>query len=115
MAYFKDATPRTVHIKFSPEEVSRLKRRADDVGIQFPTFVRQMALTGKVKGYNLKPIREHTEAVGEVAAAVRDMVALPHPDRWAYEADIERIEDLLKQLLDSEQALISVMTRRLSR
>lgn len=115
MAHIIDGSPRTVHISFSPEELSKIDRKADGVGLSRSAYIRQMALTGKVKGYNLKPVESHAEAVGEVAAAVREMLALPHPDRWAYEADIERIEDLLRQLIESEAARISDMTRRLKR
>ena len=105
----------TVHISFTPMELTQVDQKADKVGLSRVAFIRQMALTGKVKGYNFKPLLMHSDAVGNVAAAVRDMIEKEHPDRWAYEADIERIEDLLNQLLGSEQALISDLTRRLKR
>lgn len=115
MPYFIDGDPQTVHVSFSPKEISQLDRKASAVGLSRKAYVRQMALTGKVKGYNLSPILAHAEAVGELAAAVRDMLAKDHPDRWAYEADIERCEDLLRQILESEQSLVADMTRRLKR
>ena len=105
----------TLHIQYSDEELKTLERSAASVGLSRTAYVRQASLVGKVKGYSMKPVQAHSEAVGEVAAAVRDMIAQPHPDRWAYEADIERIEDLLKQLIDSEATLITDMTRRLKR
>lgn len=110
-----DRQPRNVHVSFTAEEISQVEKKANSAGMKVPSYVRQMALTGKVKGYDLTPFQGHTEAIGEVAAAVRDMIALPHPDRWAYEADIERIEDLLVRLVESEQDLIAAMTRRLKR
>ena len=113
MPYIKDGPDRTVHIRFNPEEVSRVTNKAQSVGLSLPAYVREMALHGKVKGYNSKLLQEHTNAVGEVAAAVRDMLASDHPDRWAYEADIERIEDLLAKLVDSERSLIEQMRKKL--
>ena len=115
MAYIIDGPAQTVHVSFGQKELSQIERKAAAVGLSRSAYVREMALTGKVKGYNLKSLQSHAEAVGEVAAAVRDMIAKDHPDRWAYEADIERIEDLLQQLVESEAALISDMTRRLKR
>ena len=115
MPYIKDAPPQVVRLSFQPKDMSTIDRRADSVGLSRTAYIRRMALEGKAKGYNFKPIREHTVAVGEVAAAVRDMLALPHPDRWAYEADIERIEDLLRELVNTEKILLADMTRRLKR
>lgn len=106
---------RNVHVSFTDEEITSVEKRASSAGMKIPSYVRQMALTGKVKGYDLTPFQKHTEAMGDVLAAVRDMLALPHPDRWAYEADIESIEDLLAHLAESEQDLIATMTRRLKR
>ena len=113
--YIKDAPNQTVHISFTAKELGYLDSKSNSVGLSRIAYIRRMALEGKAKGYNLKPMVVHAEAVGEVAAAVRDMIAKPHPDRWAYEADIERIEDLLRELVDSEKALMSDMTRRLKR
>lgn len=115
MPYIKDAPPTVVRLSFQPRDMSRIDFKADSIGLSRTAYIRRMALEGKVKGYNLKPIREHTVAVGEVAAAVRDMLALPHPDRWAYEADIERIESLLQDLIGTEKKLLATMTRRLTR
>lgn len=115
MPYKIHSEPKTVHVEFKPEELTQLDRKANSVGLSRVAYVRQMALTGKSKGYNLEPMMAHSEALGEVAAAVRDMIAKDHPDRWAYEADIERIEDLLSQLIESEQSLVSDLTRRLKR
>ena len=113
MPYIKDGPDRSVHIRFKPQEVSRVTRKAQSAGLTVTAYVREMALSGKVRGYNPKLLQEHTTAVGEVAAAVRDMLAAPHADRWAYEADIERMEDLLTQLVESERSLIEMMQKKL--
>lgn len=113
MAYIKDGPDRTVHIRFKPEDVSRVTRKAESVGLSLPAYVREMALTGRAKGYNPRLLQEHTNAVGNVVAAVRDILASSHPDRWAYEADIERIEDLLTELVESERSLIEQMQKKL--
>ncbi len=117
--YIKDGplakVPVKVHVSFSQKEISRIDRKASSVGLTRTAYVRQMALEGKVKGYNLKPFLVHSEAIGEVAAAVRDMIAKEHPDRWAYEADLEKLQEQLAEIIESEQSLIADMTRRLKR
>ncbi len=117
--YVKDGplakVPVKVHVSFSQKEISRIDRKASSVGLTRTAYVRQMALEGKVKGYNLKPFLVHAEAIGEVVAAVRDMIAKEHPDRWAYEADIEKIQEQLQELIESEKNLDEKMTRRLKR
>lgn len=115
MPYIVDGPSVPVRVSFSTKELSKVEKKADALGLSRAAYIRSMVLEGKAKGYNLKPLQTHAEAVGEVAAAVRDMVALPHPDRWAYEADIERIEAMLQELIESEKKLIEDMTRRLQR
>lgn len=94
MPYIKDGPGQTVHVSFTAKEISGLDHKADALGLSRKAYVKRMALNGKVKGYNLKPIQDHSVALGEVAAAVRDMIAKPHPDRWAYEAWLAPMEDI---------------------
>ena len=115
MPYIIDGPPIKVHVSFSPKEIVSIDRKAASVGLHRPAYIRKMVLEGKVKGYNLKPVLEHSEAIGKVAAAVRDMIAKDYPERWAYEADLEKIQAQLQTLIDSEQKLIDDMTRRLKR
>ena len=115
MPYIIDGPPVKVHVSFTPKEIASIDRKAAAVGLHRPAYVRQMALEGKVKGYNLKPLLTHSEAIGEVVAAVRDMIAKEHPDRWAYEADHEKLQAQLAELIEGEKKLNEIMARRLKR
>ena len=105
----------SVHIDFTPEEYDELKGKAEKVGLSVTAFIRTQALTGKTKGYNMAPLSEHSIVLGEVVREVKQMARKRDPNRWKYEADIERIETMLQDLVESEKVLCSTMTRRLKR
>ena len=105
----------SVHIDFTPEEYQALDERAKEVGLSVTAFVRSQSLTGKTKGYNMTPLLKHSTELGEVVREVRKMIGERNPDRWKYEADIERMETMLQELVESERTLCSTMSRRLKR
>ena len=105
----------SVHIDFTPEEYEVLKGKAENVGLSVTAFIRNQALTGKTKGYNMAPLSEHSIVMGEVVKEVKQMIRKRNPNRWKYEADIERLETMLQELVESEQMLCSTMARRLKR
>ena len=111
----KKPAKKTVHIDFTPEEYALLEKRAAEVGMPINAFARQLILTGKVKGYNMQPLIDHTLALGVFVSQVRKSIASPHPDRWEYEADITYIEALTQQVLAEERGLHEHMMRRLKR
>lgn len=105
----------TIHIGYSPDELKRLDQLCEKVGMSRPAYLKTMGFDGKVKGYNLKAMEDFASAVGEVAAEIRKATSEPHPDRWAYEADIETIDEKLDQLIDMTSGLMETITRRMKR
>ena len=105
----------TIHIGYSPDELKRLDKLCEKVGMSRPAYLKTMGFDGKVKGYNLKAMEDFASAVGEVAAEIRKATSEPHPDRWAYETDIETIDEKLDQLIDMTSGLMEAITRRMKR
>lgn len=105
----------TIHIGYSPDELKRLDKLCEKVGMSRPAYLKTMGFDGKVKGYNLKAMEDFASAVGEVAAEIRKATSEPHPDRWAYEADIETIDEKLDQLIDMTSGVMETIIRRMKR
>lgn len=106
---------KTVHVDFIPAEHERVKAAAASVGLPVTSFVRQQALHGKTKGYNMKPLLDHASQLGAVIQSVRKIVDEPNRDRWMYEADLDRIETLLYEIAQQEKDLHEMLMRRLKK
>lgn len=100
----------TYHVQFSLDDNELIKAKASLAGMKVSTYLRYVGLGAIVPPaplpFDVSPILDHTECLNELAATVRVIADKPHPDRWCYEADIERIEDTLLKILQSERELI---------
>ena len=106
---------RTVHLSFSGQELEALDRKAAAVGLPRTAYIRQISLDGAVKGVDLAPVLAHTLQLSAVLETVRALAERPAPDRWAYEADLDRLRALLEQISADEQALLDRLTWRIER
>ena len=105
----------TVHHSFSGQELEALDRKAAAVGLPRTAYIRQISLDGAVKGVDLAPVLAHTLQLSAVLETVRALAERPAPDRWAYEADLDRLRALLEQISADEQALLDRLTWRIER
>ena len=104
----------TRHISFTAEENQIIQERAHSVGMEITPFIKQEALHGMAKGFQLCALTQHTIAIAEIAQDIHRVVHTPHPDRWLYQADLERIEDKLDNLLEIEAAILTRLRRRMT-
>lgn len=105
----------TRHISYNDDENKVVEAKAKRVGLPVTAYIKQMSLEGAAKGYDMSPVIAHTETIGNFIAEVKAVAAAPHDDRWLYESDLERVEDLLTELLQTEHELLDVMKRKLRR
>ena len=89
-------------IRLSEQENIRLKNRAEKAGMSVSSFIKRAALSAPIKVLTLSALTQHALAIGEIARDIQTAITVPHPDRWLYQADLERIEDKLEQLLAIE-------------
>lgn len=99
----------SIRINFTAAEEEQIKKKADRVGLPMTEYIRQQALNGSVRGYNVEPVLKHTKVMGDMAKDIRALTSTPHPDRWI----LERIEDLLIDLQKTESDLLSLMRRKM--
>lgn len=111
MAHIKDISHVTRHVSFSKEENELLCHRAAEVGIAVVPFIKHEALRGKVQGFSLSVISQHTESIDNVIRCVREVLSRTHPDRLLYQADLELISDQLQTLIGTEQAMLVELQR----
>lgn len=83
---------------FYGEEEEKLQARATLAGMKVPQYIRHMALTGRVRVFDLTPLLKQEEQIGKVMQLCQKVINQPHPDRWLYQYDLERIEDELEVL-----------------
>lgn len=112
MAYIEGSKGVTRHVYFSPKENGQIETWAWQAGMEIVPYIRHMALHGIVRSVDLSAVRKHGEQIGEVLRAVRQFTEAPHPDRWLYEADLERLEDKLTELVALETAILQSLQER---
>jgi len=100
-------------ISLSPQENQTLQKRAESAGMPVSPFIKRQALSGSVKVLNLPPLSNHADVIGKIAHDVRIIVSTPHPDRWLYQADLEKIEDSLDSLLIVEKNIQEEIRHRM--
>ena len=105
----------TRHIGYDDYENKRIEIRAARVGLPVTAYIKKMSLEGSVRGVNMEPILAHTKMLGDLLAAVKEVATRPHEDQWLYEADLERIEDLMNETLESEKLFLEEVKRKLRR
>lgn len=96
----------TRHIQFTPEEDEEIQRKAKSVGLTVTSFIRKQTLTGKVIGQDTGPLLAHIERLGEIAYEFEQIKNQPHPYHWMYEQDLERIEERINEILETERHLM---------
>jgi len=100
-------------ISFSPQEDQVIQNRARSAGMSISSFLKRQVLSGSVKTFNLDPLSNHVETIGRIAHDVQIIASMPHPDRWLYQADWEKIEDQLDTLLTLEKDIQEQIRRRI--
>jgi len=103
----------THHIQFSPEDEKKVRAKAEKAGLTVTAYIKSRALNSRVsrKPIRLYPIVDHIETLDKVVEEIRKITTNPHKDRWLYEADLERIDRKLDELLQTEQELVEKIWR----
>ena len=103
----------THRIRLSEQEDLQLRERAAGAGMSITAFVKRAALSGPIKVLEFSSLSQHSLAIGEIAHDIHEAVASSHPDRWLYQADLERIEDKLNELIQIECSIQTQIRRRI--
>ena len=103
----------THHIQFSPEDEKKIRDKAEQAGMTVTAYIKSKALNSRArrKPIRIYPIVDHIEALDKVVEEIRKITTNPHKDRWLYEADLERIDRKLDELLQTEQELAEKIWR----
>ena len=105
----------TSHVQFNSEDNERIKAKASMADMKVSTYLRHVGLHSVVPPpppfFDVIPILNHTETLNDLVADVREIADRPHPDRWRYEADIEKIDDTLRLILQTELELIETIRK----
>ena len=122
MAYIIDSpkkrTEPTHHIRFHPDDEARLVAKAKQAGMSVNAYIKSRALNSRaprkrVSSFpNVAHIITHIEAMDRLAQEIRIMIKKPHTDRLLYEADLERIDQKLTELLRTENTLVDACMKR---
>ena len=100
-------------IRFSKEDHELLQSRAAKAGMTLSAYVRACALHSEIKSVDFPVLTQHAVAVGDAVYAIRTACSSPHPDRWLYQADLERIEEKLDNLIIIETDIQNQLRRKL--
>lgn len=103
----------TRQISLSPQEDQLVPTRADRAGMPVSSFIKRQALSGSVKTLNLSSLSDHIDSIGRIACDVHGIASAPHVDRWLYQADLEKIEGHLENLLTIEKDIQEQIRRRI--
>ena len=100
-------------ISLSEQEDQRLRKRAESAGMTVTAFIKRAALSNTIKILDMPIISQHVIAIGTIANDIHAATSFPHPDRWLYQADLERIEDTLDQLIAIESDIQESIRRKM--
>ena len=77
------------------------------------SFIKRAALSNTIKILDMPVLSQHIVSIGEIANGIHAATSLSHPDRWLYQADLERIEDKLDQLIAIETDIQESIRRKM--
>lgn len=90
------------YIRLSEQEDQIVREKASTAGMSVSSFIKRAALSKTIKVFDIPILSQHIVSIGGIAHDIHVAISLPHQDRWLYQADLERIEDKLDQLLAIE-------------
>lgn len=100
-----------ITIRISPEDYELIKAHADKSGKTLNAYVAEMAINKVVIDYNYAAIQEHTREVNKTKQILTVFINSLMKSNQVYQADINMLVDLMKELTDGERRMLQ-NTRR---
>lgn len=99
----------TKSIYYNDEDYRIVSERAKRAGMTVTGYIKAMSLEEGVVDIDLSPVLLHTQYLSALVARAAAITRVHTEDRLLYEADLERIEDLLAAAVRTELTLLDQM------
>lgn len=102
------------HIRFHPDDEQKIREKAEKSGMSVNAYIKSRALSSRPRKMPTHSyiIVDHTFALDEVVSEIRKAAAVPNQAQWLYQADLERIDRKLTELLRTERELVEAFNKR---
>ncbi len=84
------------HVRFSDEELEVVRRKANKMDLSVATYIRDMAIQGELKIYDMKELQHLIRAFNSIGTNLNQIATVANSTKSIYQKDIEDLQEQFK-------------------
>ncbi len=101
-----------IKIRVSADEMSAIKQRAEAANMNISSFLRDLALNGKIILYDTENIYRFNQLMRSIGTNINQIAMVANSEKSVFRNDIETIRKDIRKLSDEFHSIVSPLKNR---